>query len=168
MMDRSFLRRYAASGAVIAGLYLLNRFLLVPLTSCRLLAWHGADFLAGGLMLCLLNGLLCLTRRRPVERALPASLFLLACGLFWEVVTPLYLLRSVGDLRDVLAVWLGGVALLSLWRVWDRLGPCSAPPGPPPWPGPGLAQRHRLSLTWCPWPARPCSSRNTLRRSTGW
>ena len=91
MMDRSFLRRYAASGAVIAGLYLLNRFLLVPLTSCRLLAWHGADFLAGGLMLCLLNGLLCLTRRRPVERALPASLFLLACGLFWEVVTPLYL-----------------------------------------------------------------------------
>ena len=30
MMDRSFLRRYAASGAVIAGLYLLNRFLLVP------------------------------------------------------------------------------------------------------------------------------------------
>ena len=116
MMDRSFLRRYAASGAVIAGLYLLNRFLL---------AWHGADFLAGGLMLCLLNGLLCLTRRRPVERALPASLFLLACGLFWEVVTPLYLLRSVGDLRDVLAVWLGGVALLSLWRVWDRLGPGS-------------------------------------------
>ena len=60
-----------------------------------------------------------------VERALPASLFLLACGLFWEVVTPLYLLRSVGDLRDVLAVWLGGVALLSLWRVWDRLGPGS-------------------------------------------
>ena len=104
MMDRSFLRRYAASGAVIAGLYLLNRFLLVPLTSCRLLAWHGADFLAGGLMLCLLNGLLCLTRRRPVERAL---------------------LRSVGDLRVVLAVWLGGVALLSLWRVWDRLGPGS-------------------------------------------
>ena len=125
MMDRSFLRRYAASGAVIAGLYLLNRFLLVPLTSCRLLAWHGADTLAGGGMLCLLNGLLLLSRRRPVERVLPASLFLLGCGLFWEVVTPLYLLRSVGDLRDVLAVWLGGVALLSLWRVWDRLGPGS-------------------------------------------
>ena len=112
-MDRSFLRRYAASGAVIAGLYLLNRFLLVPLTSCRLLAWHGADTLAGGGMLCLLNGLLCLTRRRPVERALPASLFLLACGLFWEVVTPLYLLRSVGDLRDVLA----GVGPAGAWKL---------------------------------------------------
>lgn len=30
MMDRSFLRRYAASGAVIAGLYGLNRFVLLP------------------------------------------------------------------------------------------------------------------------------------------
>ena len=28
MMDRSFLRRYAASGAVIAGLYLLNLSLI--------------------------------------------------------------------------------------------------------------------------------------------
>ena len=119
-MDRSLPRRYAASGVLIAGLYLLNRFLLVALTGWRLLAWHGADFLAGGLMLCLLNGLLLLARRRPVERFLPASLFLLGCGLFWEIVTPLYLPRSVGDPRDVLAVWLGGLALLALWRQLDR------------------------------------------------
>lgn len=119
-MDRSLLRRYAASGVLIAGLYLLNRFLLVPLTGWRLPAWHGADFLAGGAMLCLLNGLLLLSRRQPVERALPASLFLLACGLFWEVVTPLYLPRSVGDPWDVLAVWLGGLVLLALWRRLDR------------------------------------------------
>ena len=121
-MDRSLLRRYAASGVLIAGLYLLNRFLLVPLTGWRLPAWHGADFLAGGLMLCFLNGLLLLARRRPVERIFPASLFLLGCGLFWEIVTPLYLSRSVGDPRDVLAVWLGGLALLVLWRRLDRPG----------------------------------------------
>ena len=121
-MKRPLLRRYAASGVLIAGLYLLNRFLLVPLTGWRLLAWHGADFLAGGLMLCLLNGLLLLARRRPVERFLPASAFLLGCGLFWEVVTPRYLPRSVGDPWDVLAVWLGGAALLALWRAWDRPG----------------------------------------------
>ena len=119
-MKRTLLRRYAASGTAIAGLYLLNRFLLVPLTGWRLLAWHGADFLAGGLMLCFLNGLLLLARRRPLERFLPASLFLLGCGLFWEVVTPLYLPRSVGDPWDVLAVWLGGLALLALWRRLDR------------------------------------------------
>lgn len=119
-MDRSLPRRYAASGVLIAGLYLLNRFLLVPLTGWRLLAWHGADFLAGGLMLCFLNGLLLLARRRPVEQFLPVSLFLLGCGLFWEMVTPLYLPRSVGDPWDVLAVWLGGLALLALWRRLDR------------------------------------------------
>ena len=116
------MRRYVTSGGAAAGLYLLNRFLLVPLTGWRLLAWHGADFLAGGLMLCLLNGLLLLARRRPVERFLPASAFLLGCGLFWEVVTPRYLPRSVGDPWDVLAVWLGGAALLALRRAWDRLG----------------------------------------------
>lgn len=119
-MDRPLLRRYAASGTAIAGLYLLNRFLLVPLTGWRLLAWHGADFLAGGLMLCFLNGLLLLARRRPVERFLPVSLFLLGCGLFWEIVTPLYLPRSMGDPWDVLAVWLGGLVLLALWRRLDR------------------------------------------------
>ena len=116
------MRRYVSSGAVIAGLYLLNRFLLIPVTGWRLLAWHGADALAGGAMLCLLNALLTLSRRRPVERVLPASLFLLFCGLFWEVVTPLYLPRSVGDPRDVLAVWLGGMCLLALWQARDRLG----------------------------------------------
>ena len=114
------MRRCVTSGGAIAWLYLLNRFLLVPLTGSRLLAWHGADFLAGGLILCLLNGLLLMARRRPVERALPATLFLLACGLFWEVVTPRYLPRSVGDPRDVLAVWLGGMCLLALWRFGDR------------------------------------------------
>ena len=47
------------------------------------------------------------------------------CFSICENYCTLSLLRSVGDLRDVLAVWLGGVALLSLWRVWDRLGPGS-------------------------------------------
>ena len=114
------MRRCVISGAVIAGLYLLNRLLLIPLTGLHLLAWHGADALAGGLMLCLLNGLLHLAHRRPVERLLPTSAFLLICGLFWEVVTPLYLSRSIGDPWDVVAVWLGGLALLALWRGLDR------------------------------------------------
>ena len=65
-MDRPLLRQYAASGVIIAGLYLLNRFLLIPLTGWRLLAWHGADFLAGGGMLCLLAVLgMALAQVRP-------------------------------------------------------------------------------------------------------
>ena len=95
----------------------MNRFLLVPLSSGtlrRLLAWHGSDFLAGGLMLCLLNGALAAANRPPLRRFEPVSLFLVGCGLLWEVVTPLYLSRSVSDPWDVLAVWLGGMGM----RLW--------------------------------------------------
>lgn len=109
-------KRYVLPLAAIAAAYALNRFLLVPLTGSRLLAWYGADALAGAMMLCFLNGQLTLAKRPPVLRLLPASLFLLGCGLFWEVVTPLYLSRSVSDPRDLLAVWLGGMAML----VWLR------------------------------------------------
>lgn len=109
--------------AATAALYGINRFLLVPLTSGplrRLLAWHGADFLAGGLMLCILNALLAAAKRPPLRRFLPGTAFLLGCGLFWEYVTPLYLPRSVSDPRDILAVWLGGTAMLLAQRRMDR------------------------------------------------
>lgn len=105
--------------AAICALYALNRFLLVPHTSGalhRLLAWHFADFLAGALMLCLLNALLAAAKRPPARRFLPVSAFLLGCGLFWEMVTPLYLPRSVGDPRDILAVWLGGTGMWLLFN----------------------------------------------------
>ena len=100
-----------------AVLYGLNRFLLAPLTGSRLLAWHFADFLAGALMLCLLNALLEGTDRRPLRRVPAVSAFALGCGLFWELLTPLYLPRSVGDPRDVLTVWLGAMAMLGVWRL---------------------------------------------------
>ena len=116
------MKRYLIPIPVIGGLYLLNRFPLVPFTGSRLLAWHGADALAGALMLCLVNALLILARRPPMRRFLPAGLFALGCGLFWEVVTPLYLPRSVGDPRDVLAVWLGAMAMLAVLRALDRAG----------------------------------------------
>ena len=110
-------RRYLLPAGVIAALYTGNRFALAPLTGSRLLAWHFADFLAGALMLCVLNGLLEGSGRRPVRRVPAASAFALGCGLFWEAVTPLYLPRSVGDPRDVLAVWLGAMAILAVWRL---------------------------------------------------
>lgn len=113
------MKRYIPPMAVTAVLYAANRFLLIPLTSGplhRLLAWHGADFLAGGLMVCILNSLLAAAHRPPLRKFLPGTAFLLACGLFWEYVTPLYLARSVSDPRDVLAVWLGGMVMLLLLK----------------------------------------------------
>ena len=114
------LRRYGPPIDVIASLYLLNRFWLVPRTAGllhRLLAWHFADFLAGGLMLCVLNCALELSGHSPVRRAASALGFTLLCGTFWELVTPLYLPRSVGDWRDVLAVCLGGLTMFFMLNI---------------------------------------------------
>ena len=114
---KACLRRYGPPGAAIAALYLLNRFWLVSRTAGllhRLLAWHFADFLAGGLMLCVLDCALELSGRQPIRRMLPALGFSFLCGAFWELVTPLYLPRSVGDWRDVLAVCLGGLTMFLL------------------------------------------------------
>ena len=114
---KACLRRYGPPIAAIAALYLLNRFWLVSRTAgllYRLLVWHFADFLAGGLMLCVLDCALELSGRQPIRRMLPALGFSFLCGAFWELVTPLYLPRSVGDWRDVLAVCLGGLTMFLL------------------------------------------------------
>ena len=114
------LRRYGPPIAVIASLYLLNRFWLVPHTAGllhRLLTWHFADFLAGGLMLCVLDCALELSGRPPVRQAASALGFSFLCGTFWELVTPLYLPRSVGDWRDVLAVCLGGLTMFFMVNI---------------------------------------------------
>ena len=114
------LRRYGPPIAVIASLYLLNRFWLVPRTAGllhRLLAWHFADFLAGGLMLCVLDCALELSGRPPVRQAASALGFSFLCGTFWELVTPLYLPRSGGDWRDGLAVCLGGLTMFFMLNI---------------------------------------------------
>lgn len=111
---KACLRHYGPPAAAIAVLYILNRFWLAPHTAGllhRLLAWHFADFLAGGLMLCVLDCALELSGRTPLRRAASALGFTLLCSAFWELVTPLYLPRSVGDWRDVIAVCLGGLAM---------------------------------------------------------
>lgn len=119
------LKPYLLPIPVIAGLYGLNR--LVPAGSGvlqTLRANYFADLLAGALILCILDAALILFRYRPVRRLLPATAFLLACGIFWEYVTPLYRADSVGDPWDLLAYWLGGAVML-LWLEWKK----RVPPG---------------------------------------
>lgn len=108
------MKRYLSTVAALLAAYVMNRFVLIPLTGWWVLRWYGADALAGGMMLCVLNGALTAVQRKPLLGVLPVSAFLLCCGLFWEYVTPLYLSRSVSDPWDVAAVWLGGIVML-LW-----------------------------------------------------
>lgn len=114
------MERYIFSAVGIAGLYVLNRFCLIPVTTGMLhdlLAWYGADCLAGALMLCFVNFLLLEANRPPLHRFWAVTGFLLGCGLFWEVITPLYLVRSVGDPWDIAACWLGGAAI---WLIYSK------------------------------------------------
>jgi len=71
-------------------------------------------------MLCILNGSLAMGNRPPLKGILPVSVFLAGCGLFWEVVTPLYLPRSVSDPLDVAAVWLGGMGMLAVFSALEQ------------------------------------------------
>lgn len=117
------MRQYLSPAVAVAALYVLNRLVLVPCTAGalhNLLAWHFADFLAGGLMLWVLGALLAAAGLSVRLRLLPVSAYLLACGLFWEYVTPLYLPRSVSDPWDIPAVWLGGMGMLVCLRLRKR------------------------------------------------
>jgi len=107
------MRRRIFTLAVICGFYAVNRYLLIPAaagTVHLLLSGYGADFLAGAWILCFLNLVLVWSGRRPLSACgiLPVWAFLLACGIFWEYIAPLYLARSVSDPLDILAYWLGG------------------------------------------------------------
>lgn len=114
------MKRYGSVITALLAVYILNRFVLIPLTGWPLLAWYGADFLAGGMMLCILNGAMETAGRPPLLRPLAVSVFCIGCGLFWEYVTPLYLARSVSDPWDVAAVWLGGMVMLAWLRKTEK------------------------------------------------
>lgn len=122
-------------GYVLLGLiclYVINRFLLLPWLGSavqnpqgtgtvmevlhRFLSGYGADVLAGAWILCFLNLLLVWSGRQPVRRMVPAVLFVLGCGLFWEYITPLYLARSVSDPLDVAVYLTGGIFYMMMFE----------------------------------------------------
>lgn len=115
----------------LSGLYGLNRFLLLPWLNgavqnlqgtgtavevlYRFLSGYGADMLAGAWILCFLNLLLVWSGRKTLK-PVPAVLFVLGCGVFWEYITPLYLARSVSDPLDVAAYLAGGIIYMMCER----------------------------------------------------
>ena len=128
---RALLRRYLPPALGITALYLLNRFCLIPATTGtlhRLLAWHGADFLAGGAMVLVLQGARAFFGYPPERRWWAVLTFLLLCGAFWEGITPLYLPRSVGDPWDVATVLIGGMGLFLGMRRQTSAGSSSELP----------------------------------------
>lgn len=101
------------------ALYVLNRWLLQPMLSGAVLNFFSGyfnDILAGCLILAFVNLLLTIAKLPALQYLLPCLIFIFICGLFWELVTPLYLARSVGDPWDIAAYLAGGL----LWYLLRR------------------------------------------------
>lgn len=97
--------------------YLINRFWLIPCTDGSLhwfLRCYANDLCAGAVMLAWLDLLLC-WGHLPALSSLKATFpFLLVCGFFWEVLSPLWKTTAVFDPWDFLAYQIGGIVWLFL------------------------------------------------------
>ena len=100
--------------ALSAALYVLGKCWLQGLpgafgTFCR---FYWSDILAGILILAVLNSLLYFSRYKPIRTPLFTVPFLLACGLVWEFLAPLWKPGAAADLWDFLAYQAGGALYL--------------------------------------------------------
>ena len=115
----------AVLGAAAAE-YCLNRLWLRDAASGwvrTFLVCYANDIFAGAFMLAWLNLLLGLGRLGRLRRVGPAALFLLGCGLVWEVAAPVWKPEAVFDLWDLAAYQVGGLAYLGLERLRGHICP---------------------------------------------
>ncbi|MBC5737967.1 hypothetical protein [Lawsonibacter faecis] len=108
-----------------ALLYLCNRLFFLPGTTGAVhlfFAWYFSDLLAGALIPAIAALLLILARLPPLTRPLSVTGFALLCGLFWELVTPLYKPGAVCDPLDLPAYLAGAWIYLGLVHAAARPG----------------------------------------------
>lgn len=125
-MTRRALRFELGAVGVTAGLYLVNRLVLLRVARGALLLffqWYFADILAGGMILGITN-LLLLLARLNWRLGTPGKIvpFLLLCGLAWEVLPLYYKAGAVFDWYDILCYLIGGGVYYLLSRFlmpWD-------------------------------------------------
>lgn len=116
---RRELRFEVAVACVGACLYFLNSY-AQPLRGTPLgsfMANHFNDLVGGVVFPAYVNGL-CIVLGAPWRvDSLAASLALSAlCALSWEVIAPIFIERSTGDLLDALIYVAGGLIYLALRR----------------------------------------------------
>lgn len=108
--------------AACGGLYLLNRLWLVKVATGGLqwfLSCYFGDVLAGLALLSVTSLLLLAAKRPSLRRWPPMALLLLAAGLVWECLAPLWKPGAVFDWWDFAAYQIGG---LIYWLFAGRKG----------------------------------------------
>ena len=107
------------------GFYLLNRLWLRPTLGGPagwFLACYANDIFAGAAIVAWTDLLLRWGRLPPVRSWRQTALLLLACGLVWEVLAPVWKPRAVFDPWDFAAYQAGGI----LWQAGQA---CSSTSG---------------------------------------
>ena len=110
------------------GLFALNRYLAIPAAQGTawqpLLTAHLNDLLAGCAFMGYTNLLFDLVRPGcRLSRLTAVLLYMLCCGLFWELAAPLLIKPSVPDGWDVVAYCLGALGYWLLMRAAERRRP---------------------------------------------
>ncbi|NLL31048.1 MAG: hypothetical protein GX258_08435 [Clostridiales bacterium] len=72
-----------------------------------LLRNHYNDFLGGISFMALLNLILLFSKYNKIKKLKLILLVALGCSIFWEVITPIFLVTSTGDFYDFIAYTLG-------------------------------------------------------------
>jgi len=92
-------------------LYIVNNYLIKFYYHSFFTGNYHNDILAGIILLCYSNILFSFYSKKDLvlRKLYLISLFLLAAGLFWEYVTPLYKPDAVSDAGDIAAYLTGGV-----------------------------------------------------------
>ena len=108
---------------VVAGFYLVNRLWLRSAADGWFgwfLSCYANDICAGAAALAWLDLLLSFGGRPPLRSRSAAVLFLLLCGLVWEVLAPLWKSGAVFDPWDLAAYQTGGLLWLALFSRFLR------------------------------------------------
>lgn len=134
-MRKKRIRQDLALLVLSSFLYLLGRFWL-RWTVQGWLHWflvcYYSDVLAGVFILSWLDLMLAAGRRGRVHSWKQTVPFLLACGVVWECMAPLWKAGAVFDLWDFVAYQAGGALYLTAIWLWSRICLCSKRGSPPP------------------------------------
>jgi hypothetical protein len=104
-------------------LYLVNNYIIKPFYGFSITGNYLNDVLAGVVLLSISNILLSFYSGKDliIRKFYVMMIFLLAAGLFWEYVTPLYKPGAVSDVQDIPAYLTGGVVYFVITKTENLL-----------------------------------------------
>lgn len=113
-----FILNFSLPGLCII-LYLVNNYFIKPFYSLSFTGNYFNDILAGIVLLSYSNILLSFYSRKDllIKKFDIMMVFLLAAGLFWEYITPLYKPGALSDVRDIPAYLTGGIIYYTVVKI---------------------------------------------------